>query len=393
MYAFRLYKKRRSSPIWWVGIGRKVRESTRTGDKAEARAYGEALAARLWQIEQLGNRAAVSFGETAERWLNDSASEKATDRVTLDWLLGRAQCNQVDAKSGARVPNLTDEPLSAVADPAVWDTLRAHGRALGWTLSSIDRALTTVSAVLNFAHRRGALPHKVSVPKYNPKLKEPPYLTEDQFRRLYAELPEHTQRWARFAVATLLRMRAMLGLTWARVDLKRRVAWIPADEQKSEETFTFPLSSAAIDVLTEIRTAQAAEYAAYVERFHGRYRRAVSHPHHGRALRPPPEHVFTYRLKPVDDANGAAFKAACDRAGVPWCTWHILGRHTGASWGAQNGVTLEERMKVGGWADMRMAMRYSHLEDSHAHGAARVVAQRLHQALIVKSRRREKKRA
>jgi integrase len=382
MYKFRLYQVS-NSPIWRVGIGRKVRESTHTCDKDQAREYAKALAERLWQIEKLGNRAAVPFGETAERWLIDTASPKTADRERLDWLLGRADCNQVD-DSGAKVPNLTHESLSAVADPRVWDQLRAHGRAMGWTLSTIDRTLTTVSSVLNFAHRRGDLAHKVSLPKYNPKLKEPPFLTEDQFRRLYAELPDHTQLWARFAVATLLRMRAMLGLTWARVDLKRRVAWIPADEEKNEETFKFPLSVAAVAVLREVRAAQAAEYAAYVERCRTRYHRVPN---------PPPEHVFTYRLKPVDDANGAAFKAACRRAGVPWCTWHILGRHTGASWGAQNGVTLEERMKVGGWKDMRMALRYSHLEDSQAHAAAAVVAQKLHTALIVKSPRREKKRA
>lgn len=391
MYTYRLYKKRRSSPIWWVGIGRKVRESTKTTDKEKAREYAETLAERLYQIEKLGNRAAVSFGETAERWLNADASEKNADRERLDWLLGRADCNRVD-DTGAKVPNLTHEPLSAVADAAVYEKLREHGKAMGWQLSTIDRTMTTVSSVLNFAHRRGDLPHKVSLPKYNPKLKEPPFLTAEQFARLYAELPEHTQLWARFAVATLLRMRAMLGLTWARVDLKRKVAWIPADEQKNEDTFKFPLSVAALEVLKEVRAAQEAEYAAYLERWHTRYARSPSHPHHGRAAPPPPEHVFTYKLKPVDDANGAAFKAACNRAGVPWCDWHTL-RHTGASWGAQNGVTLEERMKVGAWADMRMAMRYSHLEDSQAHAAAAVVGQRLHQALIVKSRRREKKRA
>lgn len=393
MYTYRLYKKRASSPIWWVGIGRKVRESTKTTDKEKAREYAEALAERLYQIEKLGNRAAVSFGETAERWLIDTASLKTADRARLDWLLGRADCNRVDEKTGEKVPNLTHEPLSAVADAAVWDKLRDHGRAMGWSLSTIDRTLTTVSSVLNFAHRRGDLPHKVSLPKYNPKLKEPPFLTAEQFARLYAELPAHTKLWARFAVATLLRMRAMLGLTWARVDLKRAVAWIPADEEKNEETFKFPLSPQAVALLKEVRAAQAAEYAAACERHRTRYARARSHPHHGRPLPPPPEHVFTYRLKPVDDANGAAFQAACARAGVPWCTWHILGRHTGASWGAQSGVTLEERMRVGGWKDMRMAMRYSHLEDSQAHAAAAKVGQRLHQALIVKSARREKKRA
>lgn len=368
MYPYRLYT-RNGSPFFWVGIGRKVRESTQTTDREAAKVYAQALADRLWRIHELGDRAAIPFAETAEKWLNDTASDKTTDRVFIEWL-----------KS---VPKIGDESLSAVAHSAVWDKLREHGKREGWALTTIDRMMTTVSSVLNFAAERGDLSERVTLPKYNPKLKEPPHLTPEQFGRLLPELPAHTQLWARFAVATLLRMRAMLGLTWARVDFKRRVAWIPGEDQKSGETFTFPLSRAALQVLKEIRAAQRAEYARHVAR-----RRRQ-----GRRPEPEPEHVFTYRGKPVDDANGAAFKEACARAGVPWCTWHILGRHTGASWGAQGGVTLEQRMKQGGWRDIRMAMRYSHLEASQVAAAAEVVGQRLHTAIIVKSGRPAKKRA
>lgn len=381
MFKYRLYKVS-GSPNWRVGIGRKVRESTKTADREAAKLFAETLAERLWREHKLGDRSAISFSVTAEAWLNDDAAEKTKDRELIEWLCGRAHSNRTD-DAGNKVPNLTDESISSVASPLVWDQLRAHGRAMGWALSSIDRMMTTVSAVLNFAHKRGDLTEKVSLPKYNEPLAEPEFLTEPQFARLQLELPAHLQRWSKFAVLSLLRMRAMLGMTWARVDLKRGVAWVPLDEQKNGKTFKFPLSRGAVEVLKEIRAAQAAEYAEYVERCERRYRRAPA---------PPPEYVFTYRLKPVDDANGAAFKQACVRAGVPWCNWHTF-RHTGASWGAQNGVSLEQRMVVGGWTDLRMAMRYTHLEDSHAHAAADVVSQRLHSALIVKTKTGSKKRA
>lgn len=382
MFKYRLYKVS-NSPNWRVGIGRKVRDSTGTADYEAAKVFAEALAERLWRQNKLGDRSSLPFGTTAEAWLNADASEKKQDRIILNWLCGRADSNQRDKETGEPVPNLTDEPLSAVASPLVWDKLRAHGKAMGWALSSIDRMMTTVSAVLNFAQQRGDLTEKVSLPKYNVDLAEPEFLTEAQFARLQGELPAHLQLWSRFAVLTLLRMRAMLGMKWARVDLNRCVAWVPLDEQKNGKTFKFPLSRGAVAVLKEIRAAQEAEYAQYVERCARRYHRRPA---------PPPEHVFTYRLKPVDDANGAAFKKACRRAGVPWCNWHTF-RHTGASWGAQNGVSLEQRMVVGGWTDLRMAMRYTHLEDSHAHAAADVVSQRLHSAVIVKNRSGAKKRA
>lgn len=383
MFKYRLYKVPNSSN-WSVGIGRKVRESTGTSDYEAAKLYAEALAERLWRQNKLGDRSAIPFGTTAETWLTSDASDKTTDKQILDWLCGRADGNLRDEKTGEAVPNLTNEPLSAVATAPVWDQLRAHGRAKGWALSSIDRMMTTVSSVLNFAHSRGELTEKVSLPKYNPPLAEPEFLTEEQFGRLQLELPAHLKLWSRFAVLTLLRMRAMLGMKWARVDLKRRVAWVPLDDQKNGKTFKFPLSAGAVAVLKEIRAAQAAEYAEYVERCANRYKCKP---------RPYPEHVFTYRLKPVDDCNGAAYVQACERAGLPASVnWHTL-RHTGASWGAQNGVSLEQRMVVGGWTDLRMAMRYTHLEDSHAHAAADVVSQRLHSAVIVKNRRGAKKRA
>ncbi len=392
MFKYRLYHRRRSSPLWWVGIGRETRVATGTADEEAAHLFAQALAERLWRERKLGDRSAVPFGETAEKWLTDTASDKSTDAVLVDWLLGRSQSNLVDAQ-GQPVPNLTHEPVSAVAEPAVWEQLRKAGKAMGWSLSSIDRMMTTVSAVLNFAQRRGALTNKVSVPKYVPPQGEPRFLSPQQFAQLYPELPEHTQRAARFGAATLLRMRAMLSLEWSAVDLQRRVAWIAARHQKNGKTFTFPLSDAAVEVLEEIRTAQRLEYAAYVKRHAARYARSPSHPLHGGIPKAAPDRVFTYRLKPIDDLNTAAFKLACARAGVPWCTWHILSRHTGASWATQNGVSLEQRMKLGGWTDMRMAMRYSHLEDTHVAAAAQTVGQMLHQALIVKSVPEGKKRA
>jgi integrase len=215
-------------------------------------------------------------------------------------------------------------------------------------------------------------PQRVSVPKFNPVTEEPQYLTPEQYGRLIAELPPHLKRWAALGTATLLRMRSMLyGLLWSRIDIERRVAWIAAKRMKTKKTFMLALSDEALETLRQIRAAQEEEYARYVE---GRRKKK-------KKPEPFPDHVCTYRLKPIDDCNGKAFKDACRRAGVPWCTWHILSRHTGASWAAQAGVDLEQRMKLGGWADMRSARRYSHLEESQVHWAAGQVSQTLHTAL------------
>jgi integrase len=60
------------------------------------------------------------------------------------------------------------------------------------------------------------------------------------------------------------------------------------------------------------------------------------------------DRVFSWRRKPVDDCNGAAFKNAVDRAGLPLLRWHDL-RHAFASWALQAAVTLPELKELGGW--------------------------------------------
>lgn len=383
MFKYRLYQrsrkvrgKVRTSPLWWVAIGREIEEPTGTADPVQAKAFAETLAERLWREKKLGDHTAVSFADTAHRWLKCDAREKKVDREFLKWLL----------------PRIGNESLSSVAHEKALEALRDQGEAQGWGRNSIDRMMTTVSSVLNFPRRRKGLKDedgaagqmllpRISVPKYGEKLREPRYLTPAQYERVMAELPEHQRLFQQLGTATLLRMRSMLKMTWARVDLKRRKAWIPAAEMKQEDTFNFPLSKAACDILERIQLLQEEEYARHVADCQRK----------GKTPRPYPEHVCTYRSRPLDDLTTAAFKAACERAGVPWCTTHIMSRHTGASWGAQAGVTLEERMQQGGWKDERSARRYSHLDDSQIHRAANVVGQMLVKAVNVKSAKRAKK--
>lgn len=303
------------------------------------------------------------------RWLRANAKEKETDRQFLKWLL----------------PKIGHESLSSVAHEDALDQLRMDAEAEGkWGHSAIDRMMTTVSSVLNFPHKRKGLREgedtgkvtvlpRISVPKYGEKLREPRYLSEAQYARLWAELPAHQQLYQRLGTATLLRMRSMTKLEWSRIDLKRRTAWIPGEQMKQEKTFNFELSDEACAILREIRAYQKDEYEAHV--------RSCERKEKPVTLVYPPQYVCTYRGRRIDDLTTEAFKAAARRAGVPWATTHIMSRHTGASWGAQDGVSLEERMLLGGWKDERSARRYSHLERSQVRRAAGVVGRRLHTAV------------
>jgi integrase len=338
--------KRPGSPFWWVRIGRKTRRSTGTEDRAKAEEFEEVLTERLWRVRKLGDRAAVSWNEAAQRWLTDSKRPKKRDQDFIDWLK----------------PTIGEYPVSAVADPDVLEELRQDGLAEGWSHATVDRMMSTVSAVLRKCAEWRYLDHTPKVPMYRPGGKEPRWLTPEEFEALCAELPLHLELAARFAVATLLRMRAMLKLTWDRVDLEHRRAWVPRSHQKAGRTFGLPLSSEAIRVLKELRK-----------------------------LNPKGNHVFQWMGRPIDDCNTNAFQEALLRAGIEGANWHSL-RHTGASWAVQNGVSLQELMLLGDWRSYAMVLKYAHLAPSHAASAAEKVAQWAHIAKK-KAKRKERRRA
>lgn len=338
-----LYRRTPNGP-WWVRIGRKTRRSTGTANRKDAEEFERVLTERIWRRQKLGDRAALSWNEAAERWLNDSAKPRKRDREIIGWLESR----------------VGEYPVSAVSDPDALEMLRQHGLADGWSHSTVDRMMGTVSAVLHACERWQTIEHAPTVPMYRAPKDEPRWLTREEFAALRKELPPHLELAARFAVHTLLRMRAMLRLTWDRVDLPNKRAWIPRRHQKAGRTFGLPLSSEAVDILRELRK-----------------------------LNPKGSHVFQWNEKPVDDCNTLAFQQALERAGIEEANWHTL-RHTGASWAVQSGATLQELMTLGDWKDYRSVLVYAHLAPAHAASAAERVAQWEHSGGVTKKAKKKK---
>ena len=143
---------------------------------------------------------------------------------------------------------------------------------------------------------------------------------------------------AEFAIEmTGLRQANVLGLTWSRVSLERKVIWVQAADMKANEALAVPLSEGALRVL-----------------------KAVQGQHD--------EFCFTFRGKPIAEIK-TAFQAACIRAGILGFTWHGF-RHTWATWHIQNGTPLEVLQKLGGWSDPRMCQLYAHHSPGHLAGYA-----------------------
>lgn len=331
-----LYRRPRS-PHWWVSIGRSTRKSTGTADRKQAEEFERVLTERLWRLEKLGDRSAISWTEAADKWLRASKREKRRDREFLSWL---------SLKIG-------EQPLSEVANPEVLEQLRQDGLEVGWAHATIDRLMGTVSAVF---HHGLANPPKI--PMYRPGLTEPRWLRPEELRRLCQELPPHLALAARFAVLTMLRMRSMLALTWDRIDLKARRAWVPRDHMKTARTHGLPLSREAVKVLRQLKT-----------------------------LNPKGSRVFQWNERPIDDCNTRAFQEAVERAKVGPLRWHDL-RHTGASWAVQRGVPLQQVMELGGWRDYRSVLRYAHLAPDHLASAAEAIGTNVAHRKTARRRRR-----
>lgn len=324
--------KRDDSEIWWCrgSVARHpYRKTTGTVDREEAEEFEERERQRLWRLHKLGDRSFVLWKDVAKRWLEEKATKRSkdVDEMILDFL----------------EPHIGDEPISALDRDAIGEIrklIQDDGEKTR-SLATVDRYMCLVRSILEACVEDWEiLPKRPKVPMYNPESKEPRWFSHEEWDRLKVELPEHLRLAAHFAILTGLRMRAMLGLTWNRVDMAARRLWIPRLQQKGKRTLGIPLASEAVGVLKKLRK-----------------------------LNPEGEYVFQWQGEPIDDVNGLSFQKALQRAKIEGANWHSF-RHTFASWAVQRGVTLQELMELGDWKDIRSVLIYAHLAPDHLAQAA-----------------------
>lgn len=117
---------------------------------------------------------------------------------------------------------------------------------------------------------------------------------------------------------------------WVR---RLRIATIEHGETKNGDALGVPLNDVALAVLSR----QQGKHAA---------------------------HVFTFRGRPLRNANNRAWRAALKACGIENFRWHDL-RHTWASWLRQNDVPTWVLQELGGWKSESMVRRYAHMSVKH----------------------------
>jgi integrase len=319
--------KRPNSRYWWAKIrlpdGGYVCRSSGTTKREEAQEWLDHTRAGLWRVHRLGERPTYTWQDAVVRW-SDEKAEKATaleDRVKFRWLDGYL--------SGRLLHTITRDDVQAIGTAKARESSRA----------TANRYLALVRAVLKRAAGPWQWIEKAPTVSLYPEAKRRVrWLNKEEATRLLDALPTHQKQLMRFALATGLRQANVLGLKWPDVDMERRTAWVHADEAKGGEAIGVPLNDEALAVLRE-------------------------------ELGKHPLRVFTFKGRPLEQANTRAWRNALKRAGIKNFRWHDL-RHVWATWHVMAGTTMAELQELGAWKSGAMVRRYAHFAPEQLRAAA-----------------------
>jgi len=297
-----------------------------------------------------------TFADAWERWLAyRRVSPRPLRLSTLE-----------DYRSAYRrhlAPRLGRTPLDRIDGATIADLVVGLG-AEGISAKRLSNILVPLRACLKWHHRMGALPRDPSLwfDAAAPAADERRILTIAEVERLIAATPEAYRALVATAAWTGMRLGELRALTWADVDLDRRLISVDKTKYrdrvqratKNGETRVVPVPP---HLATQLAAARARNAAAARPDFP----------------------VFTgKRGTPIDpdDFRRRVFAPALERAGLdPSTRIHDL-RHTSASLYLAAGATVREVMEIHGWKRMETALRYLHTTAPLTQAAERLSAAR-----------------
>lgn len=313
----------RRAGIYYIKLtspdGSLIRRSARTQDRRKAEEFHDRLKTELWDLAYLKRKPKRTWDEAALRWLKEMAHKKSfrDDVSRIRWFTAHLRGRTLDQISRDNIDQLISRGLARRADRTK-DLYVALIRAIFRKAMREWEWIETMPAFKTYA-KTGKV-----------RLR---YLTHAQADTLLASLPEHQREVVMFALATGLRQRNILDLTWDRVDLVRRIATIEAGDTKNGNALGVPLNAVALGVL---------------ERQRGKHK----------------VRVFTFKGKPLESANTRTWRKALEACGIKDFRWHDL-RHTWATWMRQADVPTWVLQELGGWKSETMVRRYAHISVKH----------------------------
>lgn len=281
------------------------------------------------------NRAeATLFKDLAKTFKEDFAPHHYRGpawQAKLSHLVDRLGPYSILALTSERVASYRDQRLGD-PDPRYKDPKtapRISGATVKGELDLLAKVLDVGSKEFGIALPLGNPVAQIRKPKDAPSRDR--RLTTGEASALLAACGQSRNTWLGpavvFAIATAMRQGEQLSLQWERIDLEKRLAWLP--ETKNGSARAVPLTSEAVAVLKGLPRA------------------------------------LDGRVFPVDKQTlSSAFRAACQRAKVEDFRWHDL-RHEALSRFAERGdLSVLELAAISGHKTLRMLKLYVQLHAS-----------------------------
>ena len=329
----RLPGLRKKREIWHIDKlidGRPLRESTGTGNLAEANRY---LTKRLEEIRQAtvyGVRPKRTFREAGVKYVETHAHKKSiADDVSmlrsLDPYIG-----------GIGIDRIHDQSLAGYIHDR---------REAGRKSKTINEALSLVRRILNLCATSWRDEYGLTWLHQAPKITMLPVtdaampypLSHAEQRKLLQALPSHLARMALFKLHTGCREQEVCRLQWEWVQGEYFV--LPGSLTKNGDGRAVPLNSTASAILRSLNGTRTQASTSF---------------------------VFTYRGKPVTKMNNSAWKRAWREAGLPVTSEYRRGvhnlRHTFARRLRAAGVPYETRQALLGHRNGDITIHYSPAE-------------------------------
>ncbi|WP_179400654.1 site-specific integrase [Burkholderia guangdongensis] len=314
--------------------------------KTEAQAWATEIEAAMQAGTFAANQAdlAITLGELIDRYLDSDPTLHVLPNgplVTKNTTYLKCRLLRLKERLGQySVENLTPQVLSKYRDE------RLKVVCAGTLLREI--------AVLEGLFKRARRDWDMTLPNPFGKFIKPKYfserdriLTDTELDRLWVELKSRDELWeprkaknsinphllplAKLALETAMRRSEMLELTWDRVDLERRVAYLT--KTKNGKPRTVPLSSTAIAIFQEVRAAREKMPLEGIEAASNR--------------------VFPISYRVVDQAWMRAVK----RAKIKDFRFHDL-RHMAITNMSKKIPNVIELSRISGHSNLKMLARY-----------------------------------
>ena len=296
--------------IYWLSVwhrAQKIRKSLGTKSKRKA------------------NQLAVEFLKELEEL---SSAKRTLFACLSDWY----EMRQIKAKRIDTDRAIVQKFLNSYKDIPIHEVTNKYlEEHLKVSNPTFNRYVTVVMAAARLSAQkyRNPLPILYKKPIQQTRMR---FLSQSEWLRLEKVLPDYLRPAVAFSLATGLRRSNVLNLKWQDVDLKAKNVVVWPDESKNKKQLIIPLSDWALEILGNC--LGNSKMYCFVR------------PNGNRIIDP---------KKP--------FHKALKAAGIEQFRWHDL-RHTFASWGLQNGMSLAELKELGGWSSLAMVMRYAHLAPS-----------------------------